>query len=161
MKTFKWSIPEPRHHEDSKGSFDPVDKKEIRKEMIIGGLIMALGYLMLFPLAELALDDSTHAVLFCAIIASAGFATTAVAGKNGIKGSLIASMAGVVLFAMRYSSEDPLWVIGLFFLGFYHLPIFIGWGLGYGLYKNRKRKKMETDPDAGINSVTSLRDSTP
>jgi hypothetical protein len=161
MKTFKWSIPEPSHHEDSKGSFDPVEKKEIRKEIVIGGLIMALGYLMLFPLAELALDESAYTALFCAIILCAGFATTAVAGKNGIKGSLIASMAGVILFGMRYASEDPLWVIGLFFLGFYHFPILIGWGVGYGLYKNRKRKKIETDPDAGINSVTSLRDSTP
>mgnify|MGYP005876212741 CR=1 FL=1 len=161
MKTFKWSIPEPSHHTDSKGSFDPVEKKEIRKEKIVGGLIMALGYLMLFPLAELALDASAHAALFCAIIVSAGFVTTAAAGKNGIKGSLITSMGAFVLFVMRYLPEDPLWVIGLFFLGLYHLPIFIGWGVGYGLYKNRKRKKMETDQVAGINSVTSLRDSTP
>ncbi|PXA03327.1 hypothetical protein DDZ13_12965 [Coraliomargarita sinensis] len=135
MKTFKWSAPEPTHHQDS---LDPVETKEGGKEMIVGALIMTLGYLMLFPLAELALDESAHTALFCTIIASVGLATTTVAGKNGIMGNLIASAAGMILFAMLYANKDPLWAIGLLFLGFYHLPILLGWGVGYGFYKKRK-----------------------
>lgn len=146
MKTFKWSIPEPNHHEDSRGAFDPKENREIRKELASGFAIMALAYATLFPLAELALDESLIRFIFCSIIVGAGFLTTTLAGKNGIKGSLVVSLVGAFLLVVKSAATDPLWIIGLLFLGFYHVPILIGWGLGYGLYKKRMRKIMETEP---------------
>ena len=109
---------------------------------------MSVGYLLLLPLSEFELifDEAIYTALFVLLVTSSGFLSALTGGKNGMKGNLAVSVVGVFWFASTYSSTDALWAVGLLFLGFYHTPILLGWSAGYGFYKNRKRKKMETEP---------------